>query len=233
MVLVIIPTYNEVRNIGAAIQRLQALSLGLSVLVVDDNSSDGTADEVNKLAVRSGRIMLMSRPRKMGLGSAYRDGFRYALEHGYDIMVQMDADLSHPVEALPAMVALLKENDLVIGSRYVPGGGIVAWPWFRFTLSRLANAVTKRLLRLPVDDATSGFKCMRKSVLEQIDVSTIGADGYAFQIEMAFRAVSRHIRVIEYPIVFQGRAHERSKMSLGIIIEAFVRVAGLAMSQKR
>jgi len=228
--LVIIPTYNEVKNIRLIIESIFSLEDNFSVLIVDDNSPDGTMYRVRQLQNKYNNLYLITRKCKMGLGSAYIEGFKYALKRGYNVVIQMDGDLSHTPEHLPRMINLLEDYDLVIGSRYVKGGGISNWPLLRLSLSRLANLFSKLML-VPVNDLTSGFKCMKRKVLERIDFSTIKSQGYAFQIEMVYRAYLKGLRITEYPIVFKGRENNRSKMSFGIIIEAFLRVVLLSIEK--
>jgi len=229
--LVIIPTYNEVKNIRFIIERIFSLEDNLSVLIVDDNSPDETAGIVRRLQSKYGSLYLMTREQKMGLGSAYIEGFKYAIEKNYDVIVQMDGDSSHSPEYLSGMIGLLRKYDLVIGSRYAKGGGVSNWSLLRLFLSRSANIFSKIFLRIPVEDLTSGFKCMKKEVLEKIDFSTIKSQGYAFQVEMVFRAYLKGLKIAEYPIVFKGRQKDKSKMSFGIIFEAFLRVVLLSIER--
>ncbi|MBU1862245.1 MAG: polyprenol monophosphomannose synthase [Candidatus Omnitrophica bacterium] len=223
-IISIIPTYNEVTNIHSLIEQLFSLKITLDVLIVDDNSPDGTSQEVAKLQDTYSHLYLITRKNKRGLGSAYKKGFTYALEKGYDVIIQMDADLSHSPSDIPQMVNLLDEYAFVIGSRYVKGGGIAQWPLKRLLLSKAANVFSKSVLCIAIKDSTSGFKCMRRQVLERIEYNTISSRGYAFQIEMVFRACLKKIMMTEYPIVFKGRKNDRSKMSLSIALEAFVKV---------
>ena len=229
--LVIIPTYNEAKNTSFIVERIFSLNSNFSVLIVDDNSPDGTAGIVRRLQQKYSRLYLMRRKCKMGLGSAYREGFKYAIERNYDVIVQMDGDLSHSPEYILEVVSLLKDYDLVVGSRYVEGGSIKDWSFLRRLLSRLANLFSKYLLKVPVNDLTSGFKCMKKGVLEGIDFENIKSRGYAFQIEMVYLAYLKGFKIAEYPIIFRGRRHEKSKMSFGIVVEAFFRVLKLVLSR--
>jgi len=226
-ILVIIPTYNERSNIEVLILQLIALSLNPDVLIVDDNSPDGTAEEVRALQKKHKNIHLLVRDKKRGLASAYREGFRYALQKGYDIVVQMDADLSHDPAYLPRMLALLDHSDAVIASRYIPGGDIAQWSLERRLLSAIANRLVRLLLRIPIHDTTSGFKCLKQTVLRAIAFDTIASQGYSFQIETGYRTLQKGFKVIEYPIVFQGRKDEESKMSISIIMESLWRVLGM------
>jgi len=231
-ILIIIPTYNEKDNITCLLEKVYSLETDLSVLIVDDNSPDGTAQAVVKLQGKYPNLYLITRKCKMGLGSAYIKGFRYALENRYDIIIQMDADLSHLPEYIPHMLNLLKGHDLVIGSRYIKAGGVSGWPLHRIVLSRCANIISKKALRIPINDLTSGFKCIKRHVLEKVDFNVISAKGYAFQVEMVYTIFKRKFNIIEYPIVFQGRKKERSKMSSGIIAEAFFKVIFLALKRR-
>lgn len=223
-ILVIIPTYNEAENISILLKRLFSLQLSLSVLIIDDGSPDGTYDKVRRLQDNYPDLYLIRREKKSGLGSAYRLGYRYAVEKNYTVLVQMDADLSHDPFCIPAMVNLLSEYDMVIGSRYVQGGGVLKWPWHRVLSSRLSNIFIRSLLGIPVHDLTSGFKCFKKDVLENIDFSATSSKGYAFQIEITFLTFLKGFKMVEYPILFQERVRGESKMSLAIAIEAFMRV---------
>lgn len=230
-IIIIIPTYNEVKNISLLLEKLFSLGLNLSILIVDDNSPDGTSKIVTKLQSKYPQLNLITRASRLGLGSAYIEGFNYALKRGFDIIIQMDADLSHSTNYIPDMISLLKEYDLVVGSRYIKDGGVLEWPSPRTLLSKGGNIFSKILLRVSINDLTSGFKCLRKTVLKKIDFNTISSKGYAFQIEMVFRALIKNFKVVEYPIIFQGRKHEESKMSLGIVLEAIFRVMCLSLSR--
>ncbi len=227
-ILVIIPTYNEKSNIAFLLKELYSLAIELSVLIIDDNSPDGTSRAVSEAQDKYPNLYLITRKLKMGLGSAYKEGFRYALDKGYDVIVQMDADLSHRPAYIPKMLDMLDNNDLVIGSRYVKGGGVSGWPLLRIWLSKCANIFSKKILRLPINDLTSGFKCLKRTILENVDFDKITAKGYAFQIEEVYKALLNKFRAREYPIIFYEREQAKSKMSLRIIIEAFLRVVSLA-----
>jgi len=232
-IIVIIPTYNEVGNVTFLIEDIFSLGLNLSILVVDDNSPDGTSQQVEMLQKQYGNLFLIKRPCRRGLGSAYVEGFNYALSKGYDLVIQMDADLSHDFRCIPEMIKLLSDCSLVLGSRYIKGGGVSNWPFTRILLSRSANIFSRILLGVPINDLTSGFKCIKHDVLEKIDINSIVSKGYAFQIEMVYRAYLKGFKIIEYPIIFKGRRHEKSKMSLEIIIEAFFRVIILCFNRIR
>lgn len=228
-VRVVIPTYDEVENVGLLIGRIRALLPGIGILVVDDASPDGTADE----ARRAGADVL-ERAGKNGLGAAYRDGFARALDEGAEIVVQMDADLSHdPVYLVELLSAVRAGADAAIGSRYVPGGDCVDWPRLRRFLSRWGNRYAAGMLGLAVNDATSGFRAYSASTLRRLDVPTVLADGYGFQVEMTHRLVRSGARVVEIPIVFRDRERGVSKLSYRIIGEAFRLVTRLAVDDLR
>ena len=218
--LIIIPTYNERENIERLLDRLLALPLGLEVLVVDDNSPDGTAALVAARREREPRIHLLERPRKMGLGSAYRDGFRYALERGAEYIFEMDADFSHDPEAIAEFLRQAREHDLVLGSRYLHGVTVVNWPLSRLILSYSANVYARWVTGLPLRDCTGGFKCFRRRALEAVRLDKVRSDGYAFQIEMSFKCWKRGMRLCEIPILFVDRRAGTSKMNRRIIWEA-------------
>jgi dolichol-phosphate mannosyltransferase len=222
---VVVPTYNEAENVGALIPAILAADPRLRVLVVDDGSPDGTGAVVSELAERDGRVGLLSRSGKLGLGSAYIAGFRRALAEGAEFVFEMDADFSHDPAYLPRLLAAAEARaDLVIGSRYVPGGGTTDWGLARRLISRGGNIYAGLILGLRVADATGGFRCYRRRVLEGIDLGCVRSNGYAFQIEMAFRAQRAGFTVAEVPIVFPDRRVGKSKMSRRIIAEALVNV---------
>ena len=218
--LVIIPTYNEAENLPRLIPSILALADSFEVLVVDDSSPDGTADVVKKMQKGNPRIHLKERGAKLGLGTAYVAGFHFALANGYDRVFEMDADFSHDPAELPRLLEKTETCDLVIGSRYVSGVNVVNWPMRRLVLSYAANVYTRWITGMPVRDATSGFKCFRREVLESIDLDSLRSNGYAFQIEMSFLAWSKGFRVSEIPIVFVDRRVGVSKMSKHIVYEA-------------
>jgi dolichol-phosphate mannosyltransferase len=218
--IVIIPTYNERENIQELLDRLMALPYDLHVLIVDDNSPDGTASLVQEYKAREPRIHLLQRPGKMGLGSAYRDGFRYALQHGAEYIFEMDADFSHDPSAIGEFLKHADEVDLVLGSRYLHGVTVVNWPLRRLILSYTANLYTRLVTGLPVNDATGGFKCFRRRALESVKLDKVQSDGYAFQIEMSFKCFKRGCRIREIPILFVDRRAGVSKMNRRIIWEA-------------
>jgi len=218
--LVIVPTYNECENIDPLLDRLLALPHGLEVLVVDDASPDGTGDRVAARAASDARVHLLRRAGKLGLGSAYREGFRYALDHGAEYVFEMDADFSHDPDAIGEFLVQAQDADLVLGSRYLHGVSVVNWPLDRLILSYTANLYTRIITGLPVKDATGGFKCFRRRALEGIRLERVKSDGYAFQIEMSFKCWKRGSRIKEIPIVFVDRRAGVSKMNRKIIWEA-------------
>lgn len=219
--LVIVPTYNERENIARLIDSVLARDTRLEVLVVDDGSPDGTATIVQEIMSSTSRVHILERPRKMGLGTAYIAGFAWALEHGYDFIFEMDADFSHDPAHLPDFLRAIESADLVLGSRYRDGKvTVVNWPIARLALSYFANVYARAVTGLPVWDATGGFKCFRRKVLEAIDFSKVKSNGYAFQIEMSFRAWKRGFKIVEIPIVFVDRTEGQSKMSKSIVREA-------------
>jgi dolichol-phosphate mannosyltransferase len=221
---VVVPTYNEAENIGRIIPDILA-DPRFRVLVVDDGSPDGTGAIVGELAASDSRVGLLSREGKQGLGTAYVAGFRRALAEGAEFIFEMDADFSHDPRYLPDLLAGAEAGaDLVIGSRYVPGGGTTDWGLVRRLISRGGNMYAGIILSLPVADATGGFRCYRRAVLEQLDLSLVRSNGYAFQIEMAYRARQAGFRIAEVPIIFPDRRVGKSKMSRRIVAEALVNV---------
>jgi dolichol-phosphate mannosyltransferase len=217
----VLPTFEEAPNIVDVLRRVRAAMPSADVLVVDDASPDGTAAMAEELGAELGRIDVLHRPVKAGLGSAYRDGFRVGLDRGYDILVEMDADLSHDPDTLPAIVRPLGDGvDLVIGSRYAPGGSIPHWSLRRRALSQWGNRYTAMVLGLRVRDATSGFRAYLAGTVRRLDLDTVQADGYGFQIEMAYRVAQMGGRIAEVPIVFTDRIRGASKMSGPIVSEA-------------
>jgi dolichol-phosphate mannosyltransferase len=219
-VLVIIPTYNEAQTIHPIVTATLDLELKPDVLVVDDNSPDGTGNIVAGMAAQDARVSVLHRPAKQGLGTAYVLGFRHALVGDYDVVVEMDGDGSHNPAYLPALIDALVDGDVAIGSRYVPGGGIAGWGMGRRLISLGGNRLARRVLRLSVADCTSGLRAYRRTVLEAIDLDSVGLQGYAFQVAMVYAAVALGFRVREVPIVFEDRWGGESKMSLPIILEA-------------
>jgi dolichol-phosphate mannosyltransferase len=224
-VLVVLPTYNESENIDHVLRRIRGALPDATVLVVDDGSPDGTADMAEILGKELGGIEVLRRSSKSGLGSAYRAGFRWGLERGFDACVEMDADLSHEPEALPSLVGPLSDGtELVIGSRYVPGGVIPNWAWHRRLLSRSGNLYASAVLGLKVADATAGFRAYAASLLERIDLDHVRAEGYGFQIEMTYAARRAGAPIVEVPIRFVDRVEGESKMSAFIVVEALALV---------
>jgi dolichol-phosphate mannosyltransferase len=219
--MIVVPTYNERENISVLVPELLALREDLEVLVVDDNSPDGTAGAVREAAAKDGRVNLLSRPAKAGLGPAYRAGFREALSRGADVVIQMDADFSHKPEVVPRLLEEIERYDVVIGSRYLTGVNVVNWPLSRLLLSYFANVYARWVTGLPLRDCTGGFKCWRREVLEAIDLGSVQSDGYAFQIETSFLAHRKGFKTKEIPIVFEDRHSGTSKMTKAIVREAF------------
>jgi len=222
--VVVIPTYNERDNIEKLVGEVLAQDASISVLIVDDNSPDGTGELADGLAARNDRVRVLHRRGKLGLGSAYREGFRIALEMGADYVVEMDADFSHDPAILPLFLAKMQECDLVIGSRYLNGVSVVNWPLRRLMLSYFASVYTRIITGLRISDCTSGFKCFRREVLEAIDLGAVMSDGYSFQIEMNFRCMEKGFRIGEVPIIFIDRHAGTSKMSKKIVREAVIMV---------
>ena len=222
--LIIIPTYNELNNIQKLVPLLRNEYSEVDVLVVDDNSPDGTGKKVLELAESDPQIHLIEREGKLGLGTAYVRGFRFALENGYDAAMEMDADFSHDPKEVKNFLREIEDNDLVIGSRYIKGVNVVNWPMSRLLLSYFANLYTKVITGMPIYDATGGYKCFRREVLESINLDKITSNGYSFQIEMNFKTWKKGFRVKEIPIIFVDRAEGSSKMSKQIVYEAIFMV---------
>ena len=229
--VVVVPTYDEAGNIVELLRRLRAVAPSAAILVVDDDSPDGTAALAEAAGEELGGVDVLRRPGKSGLGRAYRDGFARALAAGYEVVVQMDADLSHDPASLPALLAPIEAGtaDLVIGSRYVPGGAIPAWPWHRRALSRLGNRYATAALGVGARDITSGYRAYLAPVLAGLDLPSVRADGYGFMIELAHRASARDVRILEVPITFADRERGESKMSGRIIVEALLLVTWWAL----
>ena len=218
--LIVSPTYNERKNIVRFVESVFSTNHDCHLLIVDDNSPDGTAEQVKELQNRFSNLYLECRPGKSGLGVAYCFGFTWALERDYDAIVQMDADLSHDPKEISVMLDLLTDYDLVIGSRYCDGISVVRWPLRRLMLSYGANVYSRVITGMPIKDATGGFKVWKKEVLESIDLKKIRSNGYSFQIEMNFRSWRKGFNIIEYPIIFIDRTIGESKMSKSIMYEA-------------
>ncbi|MBN9142228.1 MAG: polyprenol monophosphomannose synthase [Micrococcales bacterium] len=222
--LVIVPTFNEAPNILHTLDEISMYLPSSDVLVVDDGSPDGTGALVAGRALDDPRVSLLEREQKNGLGAAYRAGFDYARAHGYEVVIEMDADGSHPAERLPALVEALAAADVAVGSRWIHGGSVAGWALHRRALSRTASSYVRLMLGIPVHDATSGFRAFRAEALEVIDASSTTSNGYCFQIETLHRAERCGLTVTEVPIAFAERAHGHSKMTGGIIAEALTRV---------
>ncbi len=227
----VLPTFNEAENIEAivraALPQLASTGLPHRVLVVDDNSPDGTGAIADRLAGEINEVDVLHRERKEGIGPAYLAGFARALAEGADLLLEMDSDFSHDPADLPRLITAAQDADLVLGSRYVEGGGVTDWGLGRRMISRGGSLYAKLLLGVPVNDLTGGFKCFRREVLEQLDLSGVGTDGYGFQIEMTYRTIRAGFRVTEVPIVFRDRRVGASKMSARIAMEAFWKVPAL------
>ena len=223
-VLVIIPTFDELENLTKLLPRVLEKNINIHVLIVDDNSPDGTAKWVREQTESDERIKLIERERKMGLGTAYITGFKYALQNGYDYIFEMDADFSHDPKEIKNFLREMKNYDLVLGSRYKIGVNVINWPLRRLMLSLFANAYTRFVTGMPIHDATSGFKCFRKEVLQAINLDEVKSNGYAFQIEMTFKAWKKGFKIKEISIVFTDRVKGKSKMSKKIVREAIFMV---------
>ncbi|PAY24884.1 dolichol-phosphate mannosyltransferase [Dietzia natronolimnaea] len=234
--LVIIPTYDERENLPGVVERLLASAPDVAVLIADDNSPDGTGEVADRLAADDprGRITVLHRAGKQGLGAAYIAGFRWGLERGYSVLVEMDADGSHPPERLPAMLAEIDAGaDLVIGSRYVPGGSVENWPWQRHVISRGGNVYSRIMLGVGIKDITAGFRAYRSESLSRLDMDAIESKGYCFQIDMTWRLLNTGGTVVEVPITFTERTVGHSKMSESIFREAAVNVARWGWEKRR
>jgi len=229
-VLVVVPTYDERLNLEPVVERVRRAVPTADVLVVDDASPDGTGEIADGLAAEDRQVHVLHRVGKQGLGSAYLSGFGWGLQRGYDVLVEMDADGSHQPEQLPDLLAALEDADLVLGSRWVPGGSVVNWPRSRELLSRGGNTYVRVALGLGLRDATGGFRAFRRETLDKLDLDAVASQGYCFQVDLARRAVSQGLRVVEVPIEFVEREHGVSKMSGAIVREALWRVTvwGLA-----
>jgi dolichol-phosphate mannosyltransferase len=229
----ILPTYNEAENIDALVRaahtQLESTGVGHTILVVDDGSPDGTGQVADRLAADLPPVRVLHRPRKDGLGRAYRAGFAMALAEGAELILEMDSDFSHDPADLPRLIAASEAADLVLGSRYVPGGGITEWGRLRRLVSRGGSAYARILLGVPVRDLTGGFKCFHRRVLEAIDLEHVHADGYGFQIELTYKAVKAGFTVAEVPILFRERRVGSSKMNARIALEAVWKVPALRL----
>ena len=222
--LVIIPTYNEIHNVQKLVPLLLESYPFIDILVVDDNSPDGTADFIQRLSEKEPRVNLLKREKKMGLGTAYVAGFRFMLSNGYEATIQMDADFSHDPKEITRFMENIENHDLVIGSRYIYGVRVANWPIKRLLLSYFANLYSRVITGMPVKDGTGGFKCFRRIVLESINLNKIHSNGYSFQIEMNYKTWKKGFKIIEIPITFVDRIHGTSKMSKKIVREAIFMV---------
>src|SRR6266536_1212584 len=222
--LIIIPTYNEIDNLTPLLKEIFSYAPETDILIVDDNSPDGTGDLADKIHQENAQVHVLHRPGKLGLGTAYIEGFKYAIEHAYDAAFEMDADFSHDPRYLPDFLKAIENADLVIGSRYIPGGDTPNWTMLRRLISGGGNIFSRFMLGIPVHDCTAGYRCYRREVLESIDLDTIQSQGYAFQIEMAYRVIQQGFKIVETPIIFMDRRIGKSKMSRKIVIEAFIYV---------
>ncbi|WP_371498723.1 polyprenol monophosphomannose synthase [Kitasatospora sp. NBC_00374] len=223
-VLVIIPTYNEAENVERIVSRVRVAVPEVHVLVADDNSPDGTGDLADKIAAEDGNVHVLHRKGKEGLGAAYLAGFRWGIDHGYDVLVEMDADGSHQPEELSRLLTALRGADLVLGSRWVPGGAVVNWPKSRLLLSRGGSLYSRVMLDVPIKDVTGGYRAFRKETLLGLGMEKVASQGYCFQVDLAWRAVKAGYKVAEVPITFVEREHGASKMSRNIVVEALWRV---------
>jgi dolichol-phosphate mannosyltransferase len=232
-VLVVVPTYNEAENLPVIVDRLGRAVPAAEILVVDDNSPDGTGQIADRLAGADGRIHVLHRAGKQGLGAAYVAGFGWARERGFDAVVEMDADGSHAPEELPRLLDALRQADVVLGSRWVDGGTVRNWPAHRLLLSRGGNLYARLALGMPLKDATGGYRAYRMTALDKMDLGSVSSQGYCFQVDLAWRAHRLGLRVVEVPITFVERERGASKMSSGIVGEAMWRVAVWGVRQRR
>jgi dolichol-phosphate mannosyltransferase len=224
-VLVVVPTYNERENLPLIVARVRAAVPSAHVLVADDASPDGTGQLADGLAANDDHVHVLHRPGKQGLGAAYLDAFDWGIRHGYDVLVEMDADGSHKPEQLPSLLERIDAGaDLVLGSRWVPGGSVVNWPWHRAVLSRGGNTYARLALGIPLRDATGGYRAFRVTALEKIGLQDVDSQGYCFQVDLAWRAVQAGLRVEEVPITFVERELGSSKMNQAIVAEALLKV---------
>ncbi len=223
-ILIIIPTYNELENLPRLLPEVLSKEEGIHILIVDDNSPDGTAAFVENEMKNNNRIHLIKRPSKQGLGTAYIAGFKFAIQNGYDFIFEMDADFSHDPKEIPRFLDEIKSTDVILGSRYINGVNVINWPMRRLLLSSFANLYTRIITGMPVHDATGGYKCFRRKVLEAINLEKVTSNGYAFQIEMSFKAWKKGFKLKEIPIIFVDRVKGKSKMSRKIVREAVTMV---------
>jgi dolichol-phosphate mannosyltransferase len=231
-VVMVVPTYNEIENLADVVARVRRCSPAVDILVVDDSSPDGTGELADRLAAGDAQVRVLHRPTKQGLGAAYVAGFRAALAAGYDVIGEMDADGSHQPEQLPLLLAALADADLVIGSRWVPGGSVVNWAWHRRLLSRGGNLYTRLLLGVRVRDATAGFRVFRRQALETVHVDQVQSLGYVFQVELVYRTLRAELRVVEVPIEFVERVRGDSKMTPEVARESLVRITRWGLTER-
>ena len=230
--VMVIPTYNEIQNLDEVVGRVRRAVPEVDVMIVDDGSPDGTGEAADRLATTDPQVLVVHRAVKEGLGAAYVEGFRRALDAGYDVIGEMDADGSHQPEQLPALFAALRHADLVIGSRWVPGGSVVNWPWHRLVLSRAGNLYTRLLLGMPVRDATAGYRLFRRHTLETVRLEHVQSLGYVFQVELVHRTLRAGLRVVEVPIEFVERVRGDSKMTPEVARESLVRITRWGLAQR-
>ena len=230
--LIIIPTYNEIDNLSPLLKEIFSYAPETDILIVDDNSPDGTGDLADEFHQQNARVLVLHRAGKLGLGTAYIEGFKYAIEHTYDAAFEMDADFSHDPRYLPDFLEAIGNADLVIGSRYIPGGDTPNWTILRRLISGGGNIFARFMLGIPVHDCTAGYRCYRRKVLESIDLDSIQSQGYAFQIELAYRVMQHGFKIVETPIVFMDRRVGKSKMSRRIVIEGFTYVIKARFSKQ-
>lgn len=230
--VMVVPTYNEIENLADVVAGIRRCAPGVDILVVDDSSPDGTGELADRLAAADPHVRVLHRPVKQGLGAAYSEGFRVALESGYELIGEMDADGSHQPEQLPLLLSAIDDADLVIGSRWVPGGSVVNWPWHRRALSRSGNLYTRFLLGIRVRDATAGFRIFRRETLQTIHLERVQSLGYVFQVELVYRTLAAGLRVVEVPIEFVERERGDSKMTPEVARESLVRITRWGMAQR-
>jgi dolichol-phosphate mannosyltransferase len=229
--LIIIPTYNELENLPSLLKEIFSYAPATDILIVDDHSPDGTGELAERMRAEDARVHVLHRSGKLGLGTAYIAGFKYALAHGYDAAFEMDADFSHDPRYLPDFLQKIEEADLVIGSRYIPGGSTPNWSLLRRFISGGGNIFARMVLGLKVRDCTAGYRCYRRTVLENVAFETIRSQGYGFQVEMAYRVERQGFKIVEIPIVFMDRRVGKSKMSHAIFVEGFINVIRARFSQ--
>jgi dolichol-phosphate mannosyltransferase len=230
--LIIIPTYNEYENIPPLLKAIFSYVPQTDILIIDDNSPDGTGELVDEIGLTDKRVHIIHRTGKLGLGTAYVTGFKYAIAHNYDAAFEMDADFSHDPQYLPNFLTAIEHADLVIGSRYIPGGATPNWSIIRRLISGGGNIFARLVLGMPIHDCTAGYRCYRCEVLESIDLESVESQGYGFQVELAYRVMKQGFRIVETPIVFMDRRVGKSKMSRKIVLEAFTYVLRTRFSRQ-